>query len=50
MWDVPIKIVLDAQPFIDNDLDQIVQRFNKLVHSTRDENADPYENNKYIKG
>ena len=49
MWGVPIKIVLDAQPFIDDDLDQVVQRFNKLVHSTRDEKADPYENNKYIK-
>ena len=36
MWDVPIKIVLDAQPFIDNDLDQIVLLHYKLHYKLHD--------------
>ena len=49
MWGVPIGIVIEAQEFIDDDMDRVIQAFNKIVYGYKGGSVDRYENNKYIK-
>ncbi|MBR3532766.1 MAG: ADP-ribosylglycohydrolase family protein [Clostridiales bacterium] len=49
MWGIPVRIIIDAQEFIPDDIDSVVQRFNGIVHSTGDKTENPYNNNQFIK-
>ncbi len=48
-WGIPVKIIVDAQEYIGDDIDAVVKRFNKIVHSVEGQTENPYNNNQYIK-
>lgn len=50
-WGLPMSLIIKSKEYLPEDIDEVVNRFNEVVHGTEMDPDDTtgYENNKYIK-